>query len=64
MAALVSQWGSRYELSETRLSERLNLNVPFTQTNFAQKIAAEMTQVCQLGGIIDEALSQLWERVL
>src|SRR5947209_17222201 len=62
MAELVRPWGSRYELSETNLSERLNLNVPFTQTSFAQKVADEMAQVCQLGGIIDEALSRLWGR--
>jgi hypothetical protein len=64
MAELVRPWGSRYELSETKLSERLNLNVPFTQTNFAQKVTDEMAQVCQLGGIIDEALSRLWGREL
>jgi hypothetical protein len=64
MAELVSQWDSRYELAKTRPSERLNLHVPFTQTNFAQKVAGEMAQVCQLGVIIDEALSQLWKRVL
>jgi hypothetical protein len=64
MAELVSQWGSRYELSETNLSERLNLNVPFAQSNFAQKLADEMAQVCQLGVIIDEALVRLWGREL
>ena len=64
MAELVGPWGPRYELSETKLSERLNLNVPFTQTSFAQKVADEMAQVCQLGGIIDEALSRLWGREL
>ncbi len=63
MAELVRQWDSRYALSETRRSERLNLNVPFTPTNFAQQVAGEMTQVCQLGVIIDEALAQLWARV-
>ena len=62
MAVLVSQWDSRYELSETQLSERLNLNVSFTQSNFAKKVADEMTQVCQLGVIIDEALAKLWGR--
>jgi hypothetical protein len=60
MVERVRPWGSRYDLSETKLSERLSLNVPFTQTNFAQKAADEMTQVCRLGGIIDEALSRLW----
>jgi len=64
MAELVRQWGSRYELSETNLSERLNLNIPFAQSNFAQKVADEMAQVCQLGVIIDEALSRLWGREL
>ncbi len=64
MAELVRPWGPRYELSETKLSERLNLNIPFTQTNFAQKVADEMAQVCQLGEIIDEALSVLWGREL
>jgi hypothetical protein len=64
MAELVRPWGPRYELSETKLSERLNLNVPFTQTNFAQQVADEMTRISQLGGIIDEALSQLWGREL
>lgn len=59
MAELVSQWGPRYELSETKLSERLNLNVPFTQSNFAEKVADEMAQVCQLGAIIDDALARL-----
>src|SRR5206468_3227100 len=62
MADMVRLWGPRYELSETKLSERLNLNVPFTQTNFAQQMADELGQVCQLGGIIDEALSKLWGR--
>jgi hypothetical protein len=61
MAAIVSQWGSRYELSTTRLSERLNLNVPFTRTSFAPKVADEIAQVCQLGEVIDEALRVLWE---
>jgi|SRR5579871_4079908 len=60
MSEMVRQWGDRYELSETKLSERLNLNIPFTQSNFAQKVAEEITQVCQLGGIIDAALAQLW----
>lgn len=64
MAELVRPWGSRYELSETKLSDRLNLTVPFTQTNFVQKVADEMAQVCQLGGLIDEALSRLWGREL
>lgn len=59
MAQLVGQWDSRYELSQTKLSERLNLNVPFTPSNFAQRVADEMGQVCQLGVIIDEALSPL-----
>lgn len=62
MAELVRSWGPAYELSETRLSERLSLNVTFTQTNFAQKVADELSQVCQLGTIIDEALSHLWGR--
>jgi hypothetical protein len=60
MAGLVGEWDSCYQFSDTKLSERLNLNVPFTQTNFAQKVADELTQVCQLGAIIDEALSRLW----
>lgn len=60
MKALVSQWDSCYELSETKLSERLNLNVPFTQSNFGQKVADEIAQVCLLGAIIDEALAKLW----
>ena len=64
MAELVRPWGPRYELSETNLSERLNLNIPFAQSNFAQKVADEMAQVCQLGVIIDEALSRLWGREL
>ncbi|HEX8235916.1 MAG TPA: hypothetical protein VF600_08165 [Abditibacteriaceae bacterium] len=59
MSEMVSQWDARYELSQAKLSERLNLNVPFTQSNFAQRIADEMTQVCQLGSIIDDALSQM-----
>jgi len=64
MAALVRDWDGRYELSETKLSERLNLNIPFTQTNFAQKVADEFAQVCQLGTIIDETLARLWDREL
>jgi hypothetical protein len=60
MKETIRQWDSRYELSDTKLSERLNLNVPYTQTNFAQKIADELGQVCQLGSIIDKALTQLW----
>lgn len=64
MAEVVPHWGPRYELSTTKLSERLNLNVPFSPSNFAQKVADELAQVCQLGGIIDEALSQLWGREL
>ena len=64
MAEMVRPWGPRYELFETRLSERLNLNVPFTQTNFAQQVAEELGQVCQLGRIIDEALSRLWGQEL
>jgi hypothetical protein len=59
MAEIVRPWGPRYELSETKLSERLNLNVPFTQTNFAQQVADELTRICQLGAIIDEALAKL-----
>lgn len=43
MAVVVNQWDSRYEFSETKLSERLNLNVPFTQSNFAHKVADELT---------------------
>jgi hypothetical protein len=64
MVAMVCPWGPRYELSETKLSERLNLNVPFTQTNFAQQVADELTRVCQLGTIMDEALATLWGRGL
>jgi hypothetical protein len=64
MAALVNEWGSGYEFSESKLSERLKLNVPYTQSNFAKKVADELTQVCQLDGIIDEALSHLWGREL
>ena len=64
MAEMVRPWGPRYELSETKLSERLNLNVPFTQTNFAQQVADELARVCQLGTIIDEAMSRLWGREL
>jgi hypothetical protein len=62
MAECVRQWGARYEFSESKLSERLNLNVPFTPTNFAQKVADELTQICRLGDIIDEALTRLWGR--
>jgi hypothetical protein len=61
MTAMVSTWDSRYELSTTKLSDRLNLNVPFNKTNFAQKVADEITQVCRLGDVIDEALSELWK---
>ncbi len=62
MAALVGEWEARYEFSETKLSERLNLNVPFTQTNFGQRVSDELSMVCRLGDIIDDALIQLWNR--
>lgn len=62
MAAMVNEWGPRYELSQTRLSERLNLNVLFAQSTFARKVADEMAQVCHLGVVIDEALAELWGR--
>lgn len=58
MSNLVRGWGPRYDLSETKLSERLNLNVPFTNSNFAAKVADEFAQVCQLGWIIDEGLAR------
>lgn len=64
MAEQVCHWGPRYELSETKLCERLNLNVPFTQSSFAQRVSDEMATVCQLGVIIDDALSELWHREL
>jgi hypothetical protein len=63
MAEIVREWGPRYELSETKLSERLNLVIPFTPTNFAQKVADELDRVCQLGPVIDEALDELWGKV-
>jgi hypothetical protein len=60
MKQFMSDWDSRYELSETKLSERLNLNVPFTKSNYAPKIAEAFAQICQLGPIIDDALAELW----
>lgn len=58
MKEVMRDWDTRYELSETKLSERLNLSVPYTQTNFAQRVADEIAQVCQLGSIIDDALQK------
>ena len=60
MKQAVEKWPPRYQLSETKLSERLNLDVPFTKSNFAQKVSEEFTQICILGFIIDEALDELW----
>lgn len=60
MQAMITDWDARYELSETKLSECLNLTVPVTKSNFAQTVADELTQVCRLGPIIDEALAELW----
>lgn len=62
MAERAAPWGPRYELSETKLSERLSLNVPFTKSSFAERVADELSRVCQLGEIIDDALSELWDR--
>lgn len=62
MEAVVIDWDAHYQFIETKLSERLSLTIPVTKSNFAQKIAAELTQVCQLGLIIDDALSELWPR--
>lgn len=63
LKTVVEQWGPGYEFSETKLSERLNRNVPFTKSNFAQKVCAEFSQLCQLGEQIDEALDALWPRI-
>lgn len=60
MREMVREWGAQYELSETKLSERLNLNIPYTQSNFAQRVADELCQVCKLGPIIDDAIAELW----
>ncbi|MEZ4864221.1 MAG: hypothetical protein R3C14_23110 [Caldilineaceae bacterium] len=62
MKQAVAEWDARYEFSETKLSERLSLTVPVTKSTFAQKVADELTQVCRLGIIIDEALHDLWPR--
>lgn len=59
MQAVVSAWGSPYEFSATKLSERLNCTIPFTATTFAPRVAAALTQVCTLDTIIDEALVTL-----
>ncbi|MBV7333391.1 hypothetical protein KFU94_35185 [Chloroflexi bacterium TSY] len=61
MKRIVEEWeGTQYEFSETKLSERLNLNVPYAKTTFARKVSAEFAQICELGTIIDEALEELW----
>ena len=60
MKEIVAEWGPAYELSETKLSERLNLDVPFSKSNFAQKVSAEFTRICTLDDIIDETLAELW----
>jgi len=59
MKEVMAGWHERYELSETKLSERLNLNIPYTKSNFAQRVSSESAQVCILGAVIDEALSEL-----
>ena len=60
MQEVVSAWGSQYEFSATKLSERLNCAVPFTATTFAPRVAAALTQACTLDTIIDETLATLW----
>ncbi|MBC8074448.1 MAG: hypothetical protein H7Y32_00100 [Chloroflexales bacterium] len=62
MAELVSTWPPQYELSSSKLSERLDYAIPFTPTTFAAKVAAAVTQACTLDAIIDEALEALWPR--
>ena len=61
MKQMVEEWGgAQYEFSETKSSERLNLDVPYAKTTFARRISEEFTQICELGEIIDEALEELW----
>lgn len=60
MLAMVETWDSRYAVSASKPSERLNCTVPFTTTTFAPRVAEALTQVCQLDDIIDEALQTLW----
>ncbi|MEZ4680952.1 MAG: hypothetical protein R2932_42750 [Caldilineaceae bacterium] len=60
MKQVVADWDARYEFSETKLSERLNLTVTVTKSSFAKRVSDELAQVCRLGVIIDEALGELW----
>ena len=56
----MADWDERYQLSETKLSERINLDVPYTKSTFARRIADEFEQLSVLGAIIDQALAELW----
>jgi hypothetical protein len=60
MLAMVEPWDSRYELSPSKSSERLNCTIPFTRTTFAPRVAEALAHVCQLDTIIDAALETLW----
>ncbi|MEZ4616820.1 MAG: hypothetical protein R2867_15130 [Caldilineaceae bacterium] len=62
MKQVVADWDARYEFSETKLSERLNLTVTVTKSSFAKRVSDELAQVCRLGVIIDEALAELWPK--
>lgn len=58
MRAVVSGWDDGWELSETKLSQRLNRNIPFTPSTFAPRVAAAITQARQLDAIIDAGLAR------
>ncbi|MCB0121204.1 MAG: hypothetical protein KDE58_03110 [Caldilineaceae bacterium] len=60
MKAAMADWDTRYEFSETKLSERLRLTVPVTKSTFAKRVSDELAHVCRLGVIIDEVLDELW----
>ncbi|MDA1190736.1 MAG: hypothetical protein O3A46_03515 [Candidatus Poribacteria bacterium] len=57
----MSDWDAKYELSETKPSERVNLNIPYTNSTFAAKVGDEIGRVCELGAIIDDTLRDLWD---
>lgn len=53
-------WGPEYTLSRTKLSERVNTSFAFSASNFAEKAAKEIAQLCSLGDAIDATLAELW----
>ena len=60
MKQQMADWDARYQLSETKLSERINLDVPYTKSTFARRVADEFERLSELGVIVDRALAELW----